>query len=68
MLAFTTLISIAVALVFGMLPAFRAARDLQAQMHESSGSTGSRSPAACSARWSSPRWPWRWCCSWAPGS
>lgn len=40
-LAFTTLISIAVALLFGILPALRAARDLRSQMHESSGSTGS---------------------------
>ncbi len=40
-LAFTTLISVAVALLFGILPALRAARDLRSQMHESSGSTGS---------------------------
>lgn len=40
-LAFTTLISIGVALLFGILPALRAARDLRSQMHESSGSTGS---------------------------
>lgn len=40
-LAFTMLISIAVALLFGILPALRAARDLRSQMHESSGSTGS---------------------------
>ena len=39
-LAFTTLISVAVALLFGILPALRAARDLRSQMHESSGSTG----------------------------
>lgn len=40
-LAFTTLISVVVALLFGILPALRAARDLRSQMHESSGSTGS---------------------------
>lgn len=40
-LAFTTVVSIGVALIFGMLPAVRAARDLRSQMHESSGSTGS---------------------------
>ena len=40
-LAFTTLISVTVALLFGILPALRAARDLRSQMHESSGSTGS---------------------------
>lgn len=40
-LGFTTLISVAVALLFGILPALRAARDLRSQMHESSGSTGS---------------------------
>lgn len=40
-LAFTTLVSMAVALAFGILPAVRAARDLRSQMHESSGSTGS---------------------------
>lgn len=40
-LAFTTVVSLAVALLFGILPALRAARDLRSQMHESSGSTGS---------------------------
>ncbi len=40
-LAFATVISLAVALAFGMLPAVRAARDLRQRMHESSGTTGS---------------------------
>jgi putative ABC transport system permease protein len=40
-LTFATVISIAVALLFGILPAFRAGADLRQQMHESSGTTGS---------------------------
>ncbi|MGE0362404.1 MAG: ABC transporter permease [Vicinamibacterales bacterium] len=40
-LAFATVVSLAVALAFGMLPAVRAARDLRQRMHESSGATGS---------------------------
>jgi len=40
-LAFATIVSLAVALAFGMLPAVRAARDLRQRMHESSGATGS---------------------------
>lgn len=40
-LAFATIVSVAVALAFGVLPAVRAGRDLRQQMHESSGTTGS---------------------------
>ena len=40
-LLFAMVVSIAVALAFGVLPALRAAGDLRSQMHESSGSTGS---------------------------
>lgn len=40
-LAFATLVSVAVALLFGVLPAFKAGADLRQQMHESSGATGS---------------------------
>ncbi len=40
-LLFAMVVSMAVALAFGVLPALRAAGDLRSQMHESSGSTGS---------------------------
>jgi putative ABC transport system permease protein len=40
-LVFTLIVSLSVALLFGVLPALRAAGDLRGRMHESSGSTGS---------------------------
>ncbi len=40
-LLFALVVSVAVALAFGVLPALRAAGDLRNQMHETSGSTGS---------------------------
>ena len=40
-LAFATVISLAVALAFGMLPAVRAGRDLRQRMHDASGTMGS---------------------------
>ncbi|MGD9904784.1 MAG: ABC transporter permease [Vicinamibacterales bacterium] len=40
-LAFAMVVSLAVALAFGMLPAVRATHDLRRRMHESSGATGS---------------------------
>ncbi len=40
-LLFTLIVSLSVALLFGVLPALRAAGDLRGRMHESSGSTGS---------------------------
>jgi putative ABC transport system permease protein len=40
-LAFATLVSMAVALAFGMLPALRAVHGLRDRMHDSAGSTGS---------------------------
>jgi putative ABC transport system permease protein len=40
-LAFATVVSVAVALAFGMLPALRAASDLRQGMHDASGATGS---------------------------
>ena len=40
-LLFAMVVSLGVALAFGVLPALRAAGDLRNQMHESSGSTGS---------------------------
>ncbi|MEZ5293054.1 MAG: ABC transporter permease [Vicinamibacterales bacterium] len=40
-LGFATVVSMAVALLFGALPAFRAASDLRQRMHDASGTTGS---------------------------
>lgn len=40
-LLFALIVSVAVALAFGVLPALRAAGDLRNQLHETSGSTGS---------------------------
>jgi putative ABC transport system permease protein len=40
-LAFATVVSVAVALAFGTLPALRAARDLRQRLHDGSGATGS---------------------------
>ncbi len=47
-LAFATLVSMAVALAFGILPALRAASDLRQRMHDASGATGQpvREPGA----------------------
>ena len=40
-LAFATVVSLAVALAFGLLPAVRAGRDLRQRMHDASGTMGS---------------------------
>jgi putative ABC transport system permease protein len=67
-LMFTLVISFLTRMLFGLIPAFNASRtDLNATLKESGVRSGSglrhNKPAPC---WSSPKWPWRWFCSWAP--
>jgi predicted permease len=69
MLLFTLAVTLATALLFGTIPAFRATRlELTTTLKDGRGTTGSRTRSALARCWSSRRWPFPSSSSWARAS